>query len=178
MKHMLSKGYTHIYTGNGKGKTSAALGLAFRAAGSGFRSIVIQFMKGQPSGEIDAATKLGGLVTIEQFGSDRFCRPGDGSLDEHCALARKGMDRAHAAIAGGGYSIVILDEIITAAKFGIVSDKDIIALIKRKPGSVELVLTGRGASDELVAHADLVTEMREIRHYYQNGVAPRKGIED
>jgi cob(I)alamin adenosyltransferase len=178
MKHMLSKGYTHIYTGNGKGKTSAALGLAFRAAGSGIRSIVIQFMKGRPSGEIDAAAKLDGLVTIEQYGSDRFCRPDDGSFKEHREHALRGLDRARTAISCGGYSIVILDEIITAAKFGIISDEDIIALIREKPESVELVLTGRGASDELVARADLVTEMREIRHYYQNGVAPRKGIED
>jgi len=178
VKHMISKGYTHLYTGNGKGKTSAALGLAFRAAGSGLRSAVIQFMKGQPSGEIDAAEKLGGLVVIEQYGSDRFCRPDDGSLKEHREHALRGLDRARAVLADGGYSIVILDEIITAAKFGIISDEDIIAIIRSKPEAVELVLTGRGASDELIAHADLVTEMREIKHYYQNGVTPRKGIED
>jgi cob(I)alamin adenosyltransferase len=175
---MISKGYTHLYTGNGKGKTSAALGLAFRAAGSGFRSVVIQFMKGQPSGEIDAAARLGGLVSIEQYGSDRFCRPDDGSFEEHREFALRGLDRAREVLTGGDYSIVVLDEIVTAAKFGIVSDREIIALIKCKPEAVELVLTGRGASDELIAHADLVTEMREIKHYYQNGVAPRKGIED
>jgi cob(I)alamin adenosyltransferase len=178
MKHTLAKGYTQIYTGDGKGKTSAALGLAFRAAGSGFRSAVIQFMKGQPSGEIDAAVKLGGLVSIEQYGSDRFCRPDDGSFKEHREFALRGLERARAVLAGGGYSIVVLDEIITAAKFGIVSDQDIIALIRSKPETVELVLTGRGASDDIIAQADLVTEMREIKHYYQKGVAPRKGIED
>jgi cob(I)alamin adenosyltransferase len=175
---MLSKGYTHIYTGTGKGKTSAALGLAFRAAGSGLRSIVLQFMKGQPSGEIDAAAKLEGAIIIEQYGSDRFCRPDDGSFKEHREYALRGLDRARAVITGGGYSIVILDEIITAAHFGIISDEDIIALIRSKPETAELVLTGRGASEELIRHADLVTEMREIRHYYQSGVAPRKGIED
>lgn len=178
MKHMLTQGYTHIYTGNGKGKTSAALGLAFRAAGSGLRSLVIQFMKGQQSGEIEAAAKLDGLVTIEQYGSDRFCRPDDGSFEEHREFALKGLDRSRAVMAGGEYSIVVLDEIITAAKFGIVSNQEIIELIRSKPESIELVLTGRGASDDLIAHADLVTEMREVRHYYQKGVAPRKGIED
>jgi len=178
VKHMISKGYTHVYTGNGKGKTSAALGLAFRAAGSGLRSVVIQFMKGLPSGEINAAAKLGGLVSIEQYGSDRFCRPDDGSFKEHRENALRGLDRARAALAGGGYTIVVLDEIVTAVKFGIISEQEIISLIKSKPETVELVLTGRGASDSLIAHADLATEMREIKHYYRNGVAPRKGIED
>jgi cob(I)alamin adenosyltransferase len=175
---MLQKGYTHIYTGNGKGKTSAALGLAFRAAGSGLKTLMVQFMKGQHSGEIDAAEKLGGLVTIEQYGSDRFCRPDDGSLEEHRTFARRGYERAREAIPGGAFPIVILDEIVTATKFGLLTDDDIIALIKSKPDTTELVLTGRGASDALIAQADLVTEMKEIRHYYQQGVKPRKGIED
>jgi cob(I)alamin adenosyltransferase len=175
---MLSKGYTHIYTGNGKGKTSAALGLAFRAAGSGLTTMVIQFMKGQGSGEIDACKKMDGLITIEQYGSDRFCKPDDGSIDEHRSFTRRGYERTRAVMAGAGYSIVILDEIITAAKFGLISDDDIISIIEAKPQSMELVLTGRGASDRLMDHADLVTEMREIRHYYQKGAAPRRGIED
>ncbi|OHD63505.1 MAG: hypothetical protein A2176_11355 [Spirochaetes bacterium RBG_13_51_14] len=174
----MGKGYTHLYTGNGKGKTSAALGLAFRAAGSGLRSIIIQFMKGLPSGEIDAAEKMGGLIAIERYGSTRFCRPDDGSMDEHREHARRGYGRAREVLTGGGYPVVILDEIITAAAFGLVSDEDIIALIRSKPEAVELVLTGRGAADGLIGHADLVTEMREIKHYYQKGVAPRKGIED
>jgi cob(I)alamin adenosyltransferase len=175
---MLSKGYTHIYTGTGKGKTSASLGLAFRAAGSGLRTMIIQFMKGQGSGEIDACKKMGGLITIEQYGSDRFCRPDDGSFDEHRDFTRRGYERAREVIKAGGHSIVILDEIITAVTFGLVSDDDIISLIEARPESMELVLTGRGASDRLIDRADLVTEMKEIRHYYQTGVAPRRGIED
>ncbi len=174
---MISKGYTHLYTGNGKGKTSAALGLAFRAAGSGFRSVVIQFMKGQPSGEIDAAARLGGLVSIEQYGSDRFCRPDDGSFEEHREFALRGLDRAREVLTGGDYSIVVLDEIVTAAKFGIVSEREIIALIKCKPEAVELVLTGRGATPGILALAGLVTRMIEEKHPYAEGMPARRGIE-
>lgn len=178
MKQMLSKGYIHIYTGNGKGKTSAALGLAFRASGSGLRSIIIQFMKGLPTGELEAAAKSGGLITIERYGSTRFCRPDDGSLDEHRQFTLEGYGRAKEVLAGAFFDIVILDEIITAAKFGLLSDDDILALCGARQDATELVLTGRGASDALIARADLVTEMKEIKHYYQAGVTPRRGIED
>jgi cob(I)alamin adenosyltransferase len=175
---MLSKGYIHIYTGNGKGKTSAALGLAFRASGSGLRSIIIQFMKGLPTGELDAAAKSGGLITIERYGSTRFCRPDDGSFDEHRQFTLAGYRRAGEVLAAALFDIIILDEIITAAKFGLLSDDDILALCDARHDDTELVLTGRGASDILIARADLVTEMKEIKHYYQAGVAPRRGIED
>jgi cob(I)alamin adenosyltransferase len=175
---MLSKGYIHIYTGNGKGKTSAALGLAFRASGSGLRSIIIQFMKGLPTGEIEAASKTGGLITIERYGSRRFCRPDDGSFEEHRNYTLEGYGRARQVIDGALFDIVILDEIITAVKFGLVSDDDILALCDARRDATELVLTGRGASDALIRRANLVTEMKEIKHYYHAGVAPRKGIED
>lgn len=180
MKQMIGKGYTHIYTGPGKGKTSAALGLAFRAAGSGLKSIIIQFMKGLPSGEIESAARTGGLITIERYGSERFCRPdaGDGSMEEHREHARRGYERAAGLISGGDYPVVILDEIVTACAFGLISEEEIITLMKSKPEGTELVLTGRGATGGLISHADLVTEMREIKHYYQCGVSPRKGIED
>ena len=178
MKSLFTKGYTHLYTGDGKGKTSAALGLAFRAAGSGIRSIVIQFMKGLPTGEQDAASMLGGLITIEQFGSSRFCRPDEGLRDEDMHLVRRGYERAKEVLLGGEYQIVILDEIITAVHFGLLSDEDILRLIQGKPETIELVLTGRSASEELIRQADLVTEMKEIKHYYRAGAAPRKGIED
>ncbi len=175
---MLPKGYIHIYTGNGKGKTSAALGLAFRASGSGLRSIIIQFMKGLPTGELEAASKTGGLVTIERFGSRRFCRPDDGSFEEHRAFAREGYERAREVITGALFDIVILDEIITSATFNLLADGDILALCDALCDRTELVMTGRGASDALIERADLVTEMREIKHYYRAGVAPRRGIED
>ena len=175
---MIGKGYTHIYTGPGKGKTSAALGLAFRAAGSGLKSVIIQFMKGLPSGELEAASRMGGLITVERYGSERFCRPGDGSFEEHLSHARRGYERAIAVLDGGEYGVVILDEIVTAMTFGLVPEEDVIALMKRKKDGTELVLTGRGATGGLIRHADLVTEMTEIKHYYRDGVPPRKGIED
>jgi cob(I)alamin adenosyltransferase len=175
---MFKKGYTHIYTGNGKGKTSAALGLALRAAGSGIRSIVIQFMKGLPTGEQEAVMKLDGLITIEQYGSTSFCTMDDESAEEHREYVRLGYERAAGVLKSGEYRIVILDELVTAAMFGLVSNEDIIALIRIKPETTELVLTGRGADRRLIRHADLVTEMREIKHYYRSGVGPRKGIED
>ena len=178
MKQMIGKGYTHIYTGPGKGKTSAALGLAFRAAGSGLKSVIIQFMKGLPTGELEAASRTGGLITIERYGSERFCRPDDGSFEEHRDHAVRGLERAAEVIAGGAYAIVVLDEIVTAMTFGLVPEEDIIRLIESRPEGTELVLTGRGATDGLISRADLVTEMREIKHYYRSGVPPRKGIED
>ncbi|MBP7734611.1 MAG: cob(I)yrinic acid a,c-diamide adenosyltransferase [Spirochaetes bacterium] len=175
---MLPRGYIHIYTGNGKGKTSAALGLAFRASGSGLRTIVIQFMKGLPTGELEAASKTGGLVTIERYGSRRFCRPDDDSFEEHRKYTIEGYERARQIIADALYDIVILDEIITAATFKLLTDSDILALCDSLHENTELVMTGRGASDALIGRADLVTEMREIKHYYRAGVAPRRGIED
>ncbi len=178
MKQMLSKGYIHIYTGNGKGKTSAALGLAFRAAGSGLRSIIIQFMKGLPTGELEAASKLGGLITIERYGSMRFCRPDDSSFEEHRRYTLEGYGRAREVITGSLFDIVILDEIITAVKFGLLTDNDVLTLCSERRDVTELVLTGRGASDALIGRADLVTEMKEIKHYYRAGVTPRRGIED
>lgn len=178
MKHMLSKGYIHIYTGNGKGKTSASLGLAFRASGSGLRSIIIQFMKGLPSGELEAAERTGGLITIERYGSTRFCRPDDGSFEEHRDFARKGYERALQVITGALFDIIILDEIVTASAFGLLAEEEIMALFDARHEETELVLTGRKASDALIRRADLVTEMKEIKHYYQAGVSPRRGIED
>ena len=175
---MLTKGYIHIYTGNGKGKTSAALGLAFRASGSGLSSIIIQFMKGLPTGELKAASQTGGLITIERYGSTRFCRPDDGSVEEHLKFTREGYARARQVVESALFDIIILDEIITAAKFGLLTDDDILALCSAKHEATELVMTGRGATDALVSRADLVTEMREIKHYYQANVAPRRGIED
>ena len=175
---MLEQGYTHIYTGNGKGKTTAALGLALRASGAGLKSIIIQFMKGQPYSELEAVKKLGGLITMEQHGSAKFCRPEQEDFHEHYALARQGLLRAEAVLRDESYSLVILDEIITATLFKLITLEEIVALIDSKPAGKELVLTGRGATEELLARADLATEMRELKHYYEKGVPARKGIEN
>ena len=174
---MTDRGYIHLYTGNGKGKTTAALGLVMRAAGAGLRCLVIQFMKGKPTSEIESAAKLGGAVSIEQYGSDRFCRPEEDTVQEHRELALKGLDRARDVLQQGKLDLVVLDEIITATLFDLVSQEEIIELMKLKPGGMELVLTGRGATGKLIEHADLATEMVELKHYYTRGVPARRGIE-
>lgn len=173
----IDRGYTHLYTGNGKGKTTAALGLALRAAGAGLRTLMIQFMKGQHYSELDAVKMLDGHIVIEQYGSPDFCRPGDGDISEHYRNAQRGVARAREALHEEGFSIIILDEIVTALLFKLLTLEEIIELIRAKPSGRELVLTGRGAPEKLFEHCDLVTEMREIRHYYESGVPARAGIE-
>ena len=174
---VLEKGFIQLYTGNGKGKTTAALGLALRAAGAGLKVMIFQFMKGQHYSELEAVKMLGGSIIIEQLGSESFCRVGDANFDEHVKLARRGMERALRAVEAAEHDIIILDEIVTALHFGLITREELFALMDRKGEKTELVLTGRGATRELVNRCDLVTEMGEIRHYYGSGVQARKGIE-
>lgn len=175
---IMNKGYTQLYTGNGKGKTTAALGLALRAAGAGLKTIIIQFMKGQHYSEIDSIKMLNGMVVIEQYGSPDFCRLDDDNIQEHYQNAKNALTRSKEAIADRKFDIVILDEIITALLFKLISLNDIVELIKNKPKETELVITGRGAPKSLFEHCDLITEMKEIKHYYTDGVAAREGIEN
>ena len=175
---MLEKGFIQLYTGNGKGKTTASLGLALRAAGTGLKTIIIQFMKGQHYSELESVKKLDGLITIEQYGSKKFCMPDKKNFDDHYYYARKGFTRALDVIEDDQYSIVILDEIVTALLFTLVTMDDIKEIIKKKPDNRELVLTGRGAPQEVIDLCDLVTEMKEIKHYYTEGVLNRVGIEN
>lgn len=170
-------GYVQIYTGNGKGKTTAALGLAFRAAGRGFRTYIAQFLKAQPTGEIEAAETLAPLITIEQFGREGFITVKDGPDDEDISRAAAGLERARKALLSGDYRIVILDEINTAVHFKILPEADVLELIDRRPADVELVLTGRYAPASFIERADLVTEMTEVKHYFAKGVKAREGIE-
>ncbi|TAL39320.1 MAG: cob(I)yrinic acid a,c-diamide adenosyltransferase [Spirochaetes bacterium] len=173
----LEKGFVHLYTGHGKGKTTAALGLAMRAAGSGLRTHFIQFMKGQHYGELDAAKMLGGLVTIEQHGSAEFCVTEGQDAKEHYLHARNAIARAREAIHYGTIDILVLDEIVTACLFKLVTLGEILELVHTRPTGKELVLTGRGAPQELIDACDLVTEMKEVKHYYAAGVQGRRGIE-
>lgn len=175
---IIGKGCVHVYTGDGKGKTTAALGLALRASGAGLSVLIIQFMKGQHYSELDAVKKYLPPVRMEQYGSAEFCRPDSATFPEHRALAERGYARAKAAIAGGEADLIILDEIVTAARFNLVTSDDIITLMQSKPDGMELVLTGRGAEAALIEAADLVTEMKEIKHYYRRGIPARQGIEN
>jgi cob(I)alamin adenosyltransferase len=167
----------HIYTGDGKGKTTAAFGLALRAFGRGLKVAIIQFLKGaEPSGEVLASQKLN-LFHIERFGANKFFLPGDKD-PAHFDEARKGFNRAKELASSGEYDLVIADEIIVACKFGLLSETDLLDLIRARNKNTELVLTGRGATENLIAAADLVTEMRAIKHYFNNCIPARKGIED
>ncbi len=173
----LDKGLTQVYTGNGKGKTTAALGLALRAVGREMMVCVIQFMKGGgPYGEQMAAQKLAPYLTIVQTGRGGWTKKGHPS-GEDIEMARKALSIAEEALFGGIYDLVILDEINNAVHNGLISVDDVLALVRRKPANVELVLTGRNAHEKVIEAADLVTEMREIRHYFKKGVPARTGIE-
>jgi cob(I)alamin adenosyltransferase len=174
---MKKKGMIHIYTGNGKGKTTAALGLVFRASGHGMRSIILQFMKGQNTGEQKAAEKLRNFITIEQYGSKEFYKPESSDYIIHRGFAKKGYDRALACIASDAFDMVVLDEIFGTFNNGLISYEEILALIDAKHDNVELIFTGRDAPSDLFERCDLVTEMNEIKHYHSEGVGAREGVE-
>jgi cob(I)alamin adenosyltransferase len=169
------KGYIHVYTGDGKGKTTAALGLALRAAGAGLKVFIAQFMKLGDYSEIKALERFGDGVTVEQYGLGGFIRgkPDPADID----AARKGMERVREIFAAGRHQVVILDEANVAAACGLFSPVDLLELVNAKPDEVEVILTGRNAAPEILARADLVTEMKMVKHYYQQGVPARTGIE-
>ncbi len=168
--------FIQVYTGDGKGKTTAAAGLALRALGAGWRVCLIQFCKAQPSAELEMLQKAGGgRFTLRRFGAGSFI-VGEPS-DEDRAEARNGLAEAREAVACGAYDLVVLDEINQAVHFKLIGIPELLALLDARPDSVELLLTGRRAAPELLARADLVTEMREVKHYYAQGVGARHGIE-
>jgi cob(I)alamin adenosyltransferase len=171
------KGYVQVYTGNGKGKTTAALGLCLRAAGHGLRSYIGQFLKGQAYGELAAARKLKPFVTIEQFGRKGFVHVTANPDEEDVRRARAGLEKCRRAMLSRRFSIVVLDEINVALHFRLLDDKAVHSLLDQKPAEVEVVLTGRFAPPSLLRRADLVTEMKDKKHYYARGVRARVGIE-
>ena len=173
---MSNKGYVHVYTGNGKGKTTAAFGLALRAAGAGLRVYIAQFVKGMAYSELDAFSRFSETITIRQFGRDCFIRH-EPTRDD-MAAARKGLDEVRQVINAGLWDVVVLDEANIAVLFGLFSIAELLALIDEKPESMELVVTGRYAHSRLIERADLVTEMKEVKHYYARGVPARIGIEN
>ncbi len=178
MGKRLKAGYIHIYTGDGKGKTTAALGLAFRAVGHNYRVFMIQFMKGCIEyGELETARRLAPYMTIVQMGRDTFVnRENPDPVD--IEWAQKGIALAREIMEKNEVDILILDEINVAVDYGLVSLEQAIELMEKKPKDMELVMTGRYAHPELVKRAHLVTEMVEIKHYYSLlGVDAREGIE-
>jgi cob(I)alamin adenosyltransferase len=173
----LAQGHIQVYTGDGKGKTTCALGLALRAVGHGLKVYMIQFMKGRETGEARvAAARLAPDMTLRYFG-----RPGLVNLRDPApadlALIREAWDLARQVILAGEHALVILDEINLALTFNLLPPAEVFQVLRQRPLGVEVVLTGRQAPPELVELADLVTEMRPVKHYYEAGVKARRGIE-
>ncbi|MFC1877132.1 cob(I)yrinic acid a,c-diamide adenosyltransferase [Thermodesulfobacteriota bacterium] len=169
------KGYLQVYTGNGKGKTTAALGLSLRAAGAGLKVYIAQFLKQGDYSEIKALERFSDAIVLEQFGLGQFVKgqPTQAEID----AARGGLEKARQYLSSGDYDMVILEEANVAVAIGLFSVKDLMDIIRQRPHHVELVITGRGAAPEVIEKADLVTEMKAVKHYYDKGVQARKGIE-
>lgn len=173
----LKQGLVQIYTGNNKGKTTAALGLTLRAVGHGFHVYIIQFMKGrQDYGELRGLKRLEPECQIEQFGTAGWVFKGQ-AKEEDLLEARQGLDRAREIINSGVWDLVILDEILNAIWFQLIPEEEVLALLELKPEHVEVVMTGRNASQNLIEKAQLVTEMVPIKHPFELGIQARKGIE-
>ena len=169
------KGYVQVYTGDGKGKTTAALGLSLRAAGAGLKVFIAQFIKMGDYSEVKALQRFSDLITIEQYGLGRFIK-GKPSFEDSEA-ARKGLEKVRAVLMAAQHDVVIMEEANVAAMCGLFSVDDILGLIAIKPEHVELIITGRGADPRVLEKADLVTEMKSIKHNYDQGVEARTGIE-
>lgn len=168
-------GYIQIYTGNGKGKTTAALGLTLRAVGAGLKVYILQFAKGMAYSELEALKRFEDQVTVRQCGQECFIH--NDPVEEDVRLAREGFEEGRKALLSGNYDVVIFDEANIATYYNLVSEDEFLELMDQKPEHVEFILTGRKATDKLIARADLVTEMKEIKHYYERGIQARKGIE-
>jgi cob(I)alamin adenosyltransferase len=181
MRDEFVTGYLQVYTGDGKGKTTASVGLAVRALGAGMNVFFAQFIKGGKYSEIEALESLSasrdglGELMCRQYGLGCFIMRSPEAED--IEAARNGLEDALREMKSGRYRLVILDEANVAVKLGLLSEEALIAFAKERPSDVELVITGRGATASLIELADLVTEMREVKHYYQKGVLARRGIE-
>ena len=165
----------HVYTGNGKGKTTAALGLAIRAAGAGQKVFFAQFLKRRPTSELTILHRLSDRITMRRFGGANFARNGGTSFDAD--ETARSMAEAFEAVWSGQYSVIVLDEINVVLALGLINLRDVLSLIDALTGGMTMVLTGRDAPQPLIDAADLVTEMVEIKHYFRHGVPPLLGIE-
>jgi cob(I)alamin adenosyltransferase len=172
---MLDKGYVQVYTGNGKGKTTAAFGLVLRTICAGNKAFIGQFMKGQSYSELKAMEYLPGLQ-IEQFGDVEFLHGKPTKKDFE--MAQRGLKRMDEIITKGEHDVVVFDEINTTLFFGLLKVEQVLEVLKKKPEKMEVILTGRYAPEEIIEFANLVTEMKEIKHYFNEGVMARTGIEN
>ncbi len=172
---MRNKGFVHVYTGEGKGKTTAAIGLAVRTAGAGLDVFFAQFLKGRQTSELAILKRLSDRIIVRRFGGCGFIRNGGNEFD--ISEVEKGMQAAYEAIASGLYSLVILDEINLAVFTGLLEVGDVLTLLNARPEKTTIVLTGRYAPKEIIDSADLVTDMKEIKHYFHDGFPARLGIE-
>jgi len=169
------KGYIQVYTGNGKGKTTAAFGLALRAVGAGKKVFIAQFVKGKEYAESEALTNTYPEVIVKQYG--RGCFIVKQPEEEDVKAARRGLLEAERIITEGKYDMIVLDEATIAIYYKLFSTDELINLLKKKKEETEIIITGRYAPRELIDLADLVTEMKEVKHYFEKGVNARKGIE-
>ena len=169
------KGYIHVYTGDGKGKTTAALGLAIRAVGAGLKVYIAQFLKHGDYSEIKGLDRFSDTITVEQFGRGRFIKGRPSKED--VAAARQGLKKVKTILTAGKYSVVILDEANVAVSLNLFSENELLEILDHRPHNVEIIITGRGAAAGIIEAADLVTEMKEIKHYFKKGVKARIGIE-
>jgi len=168
-------GYVQVYTGNGKGKTTAAIGLAVRALGAGWRVFIAQFLKTGDYSEHKALARFSDLLTVKTYGRNVFIR--GTPEDEDIRLAQQAMQEIAASVASEQYRLVVLDEANVAIHYGLIRVEHILDLFDQSPKGIEFVITGRHADPRLIARADLVTEMQEVKHYYQQGVKARVGVE-
>ncbi len=171
----MRRGYIQIYTGNGKGKTTAALGLALRAAGAGLKVFIAQFVKQKRCSEHLILERLGDSVTVKRYGKGFILKRKPTDSDRNAA--RAGLDELRGILSSKKYDVIILDEANIATHYGLISVDDLLDVIAARPAKTELVITGRYADKRLIRKADLVTEMREVKHYMKKGVRARVGIE-
>lgn len=176
MSGKLTKGMVQVYTGNGKGKTTAAFGQALRAYGSGLGVAIVQFLKDGSSGEVSALKSSIPEVEVFCYGAEGFIGP-SGPCPEDMQRAFDGLQKCYQILSLNKIDILVMDEICTAVSLGLLDESSVLSLLKSRPGHVEVVLTGRNATPAIIAAADLVTEMMEIKHPFAFGQAARKGIE-
>jgi len=174
---MKTEGMIQVYTGNGKGKTTAAIGQAVRAAGSAMKTFFAMFMKNHKYSELKSLEILSEFIEIKQYGNDDFVFKKEIPSQKLKAEIRTGLAECMERMNSGKFDIIILDEALVSIYFQLIETKDILEIINQKPKYIELILTGRYCPKEIIELADLVTEMKEVKHYYQKGITSRKGID-